>query len=143
MKKLMQSVIAFSALSGSALLAQDITGTWQGTLQAGKELRTVVKISKDDAGALKALLYSIDQGGLGMPSSAVTVQGSTIKISIPGIGGACGKTERGRDLDRGHLDTGTESAVAEPEARHQRNGVGDTRSSGPVEANGSECGSGL
>jgi hypothetical protein len=42
--------------------AKDIVGTWQGTLHAGRDLlRVVVKISKADDGAYKALCYSIDQ----------------------------------------------------------------------------------
>jgi uncharacterized protein (TIGR03435 family) len=87
MKKLMLFIFALAALPGSALFAQDITGTWQGTLLAGKqELRTVIKISKADAG-LKATLYSIDQGGQGF-AGTVALEGSTVKISIPGIGGA-------------------------------------------------------
>ena len=88
MKKLMPWMIALAALSGRALLAQDITGTWQGTLQAGRELRTVIKISKGDDGSLKAVLYSIDQGGQGIPAAAISLQGSTVKMSVPGIGGA-------------------------------------------------------
>jgi len=87
MKKLILWIIALAALPGGALLAQDITGTWQGTLQAGRELRTVIKISKADGGGLKAVLYSIDQGAQGLPASAATLQGSTVKISIAGIGG--------------------------------------------------------
>ena len=54
MKKSMPGIIALSVFSGGALLAQDITGAWQGTLQFPKqELRTVIKISKADGG-LKA-----------------------------------------------------------------------------------------
>lgn len=87
MEKLMLWIIALSALPGGSLVAQDITGTWQGTLQAGRELRTVIKISKVDGGGLKAVMYSIDQGGQGLPTSAVTLQGSTVKMSVPGIGG--------------------------------------------------------
>jgi uncharacterized protein (TIGR03435 family) len=81
--------IATLGLSTAALFAQfakDITGTWQGTLQAGKELRVVIKISKGDDGGMKALFYSIDQGG-GSLAGTVTLQGSTVKLSIPGIGG--------------------------------------------------------
>ena len=86
MKKLTSWIIAL-ALSGSALLAQNITGTWQGALKVpNRELRTVVKISMGDD-ALKALFYSIDQGGQGLPASSVTLQGSTVKIAIAGIGG--------------------------------------------------------
>ena len=51
--------LAFAALTGGALRAQDITGTWQGTLKAGRDLRTVLKISKDDE-RLKATMYSIE-----------------------------------------------------------------------------------
>jgi uncharacterized protein (TIGR03435 family) len=87
MKKLMLSIFALAAMAGGALLAQSITGTWQGTLQAGRELRTVIKISTTDQDALKAVLYSIDQGGQGIPVNPVTLQGSTVKMSVPGIGG--------------------------------------------------------
>jgi uncharacterized protein (TIGR03435 family) len=86
MKKSMLLIFALAALPGSALFAQDITGTWQGTLQAPKqELRTVIKISKGDGG-LKAVLYSIDQGGQGF-AGTVTVESSIVKMAIPGIGG--------------------------------------------------------
>jgi len=93
--------MALAAMAGSALLirpsvhvlaqtAPDITGTWQGTLsipQANRELRTVLKISKD-GGVLKAMFYSIDQPGPGIAVGAITVQGSTVKFAIPGIGGS-------------------------------------------------------
>lgn len=86
MKKSMLFIFALAALPGSALFAQDITGTWQGTLQTPKqELRTVVKISKGDGG-LKAVLYSIDQGGQGF-AGTVTLESAIVRISIPGIGG--------------------------------------------------------
>jgi hypothetical protein len=37
MKKLMACIFALALLPGSVLFAQDITGTWQGTLQAPKQ----------------------------------------------------------------------------------------------------------
>ena len=73
--------------SAAALLAQSLTGTWQGTLQAGKELRVLIKISTTEGDTLKATFYSIDQGSQGIPSSAVTLSGSTVKMVIPGVGG--------------------------------------------------------
>jgi uncharacterized protein (TIGR03435 family) len=92
MKKLILCIIALALLSCVGLLAQvqDMSGTWQGTLNAGgQQLRTVIKISKADDGSLKAVLYSIDQaGGRGFGASAVTVQGSTVQISISAIGGS-------------------------------------------------------
>ena len=78
-------MMLLASFAASALLAQDITGTWQGTLQAGKALRVVIKISSGD-GALKAMMYSIDQGGQGLPDTATAVAGSNVKISIAAIG---------------------------------------------------------
>jgi uncharacterized protein (TIGR03435 family) len=86
-KKLMLAMLALLAAAPAVWLhaQQDITGTWQGTLSAGRDLRTVVKISKTGAD-LQAVLFSIDQGGGSLPTSNVTFQGSTIKFSIPGVG---------------------------------------------------------
>jgi uncharacterized protein (TIGR03435 family) len=82
------SILAALFVAASAIwlsAQQDITGTWQGTLQAGRDLRTVIKVSRAD-GELKAVVYSIDQGGATMPTSSVTFQGSTLKFTIPGVG---------------------------------------------------------
>ena len=49
MKKLMLSIV-FAAMSATALQAQDITGTWQGSLQppgAPSALRLVMKVTND------------------------------------------------------------------------------------------------
>ena len=87
MKKLRLAFAALAALSASVLFAQDISGTWQGTLSAGgRDLRTVVKISKADAG-YKSVFYSIDQGGQPIPVASTTLQGTTVKMTIPAIGG--------------------------------------------------------
>lgn len=68
--------------SGAA--AKDIPGTWQGTLHApgGHDLRTVLKITKDDKGALHATFYSIDQGGQGIPTSSISFDNGTLKYGI-------------------------------------------------------------
>jgi uncharacterized protein (TIGR03435 family) len=92
MKKLILWTIALAALRGSALFAQNLTGTWQGALTlpapANRELRTVIKITTTDADTLKAVMYSIDQGAQGVPAGSVTLQGSMFKMSVPGIGGS-------------------------------------------------------
>jgi uncharacterized protein (TIGR03435 family) len=67
--------------------AQDITGTWQGTLHAGQDLRVVVKISNADGGGYKAVAYSIDQGGAPIPVAKVTLDGRTVKMAMTAIGG--------------------------------------------------------
>jgi uncharacterized protein (TIGR03435 family) len=95
MKKLLQKLllwtIAFAALPGSALQAQNLVGNWQGTLEAGPaKLRTIFKIVLQDD-KLKATLYSIDQGAQGMNASTVTKDGSTVKIAFAGLGNFEGK----------------------------------------------------
>ena len=90
MKKLTLWTLFLAALPGSAALAQNLTGSWQGTLApppTAKELRIVIKVATTDADTLKATLYSIDQGAQGIPSGAVTLQGKAVKITVPGIGG--------------------------------------------------------
>jgi hypothetical protein len=79
--------LALVVCAATAVTAQspDVTGAWQGTLQAGgRELRTIVKVAKDGA-ALKTVLYSIDQSPQGI-GGTMTVQGGVVKIQIPGVG---------------------------------------------------------
>jgi len=82
MKKLTTCIVALAALLGGVLLAQDhdITGTWQGTLHGPKDVRIVLKVSKADAGGLKAVMFSIDEGGRPRAGS-ITVKGSTVKFA--------------------------------------------------------------
>jgi uncharacterized protein (TIGR03435 family) len=67
--------------------ARDIAGTWQGMLSVGRDLRTVIKISKADDGAYKALFYSIDQVSDPIPATKVTLDGTTVKMSVTAVGG--------------------------------------------------------
>jgi len=70
-------------------LTTDIVGTWQGTLHIPAaanhpqiDLRLVFKISKTDAGALKAVWYSIDQGGLPAPIATVNFKDGVLKFTV-------------------------------------------------------------
>ena len=86
MKKLTLWMMALAALLASALRAQDITGNWQGTLQAGpQKVRIVFKIALEND-KLKAVLRTVDQPS---PPFATTItrDGSTVKMTIPGING--------------------------------------------------------
>jgi uncharacterized protein (TIGR03435 family) len=85
MKKLALWVLAAVAFAVPLRAQQDVTGSWQGTLQAGRDLRTVVKIS-NAGNELTAVLYSIDQGGAALPASGVTLQGTTLRFAVPGVG---------------------------------------------------------
>jgi len=83
-------LLAFALLALAAPIApaQDIAGSWQGTLQVGEDShRIVLKISKSDTGALKADEYDIDTGGLRIPVNDVTFDGSTLKFPMTGHGG--------------------------------------------------------
>jgi uncharacterized protein (TIGR03435 family) len=73
---------AQSKTTGSAMQTQDITGAWQGSLEAGgREQRFVLRISLEDA-KLKAVLYRVDEGGQGEPATAITRNGSTIRVTF-------------------------------------------------------------
>jgi uncharacterized protein (TIGR03435 family) len=72
----------------TAAPAPSLADTWQGTLHAGQDLRTVVKITKAEDGGYKATFYSIDQGGDGLPVTKITLDGTTVKMSLTMIGGS-------------------------------------------------------
>jgi uncharacterized protein (TIGR03435 family) len=110
MPRLSRSQFCLALLAGLSLRGlpnaqaqeKDITGTWQGTLDVGggRSLRTILKISKDDA-KLKAVFYSIDQGGTPIPVTTITQQGNIIKFSIVALGG----TYEGKlTADAGEID---------------------------------------
>jgi len=73
--------LTFLLLCGR-LAAQDVSGTWQGKLQAGAGIRTVVKIEKADTGEWKGTFYAIDQTPQGVPLPSVTVQDGVVRFSI-------------------------------------------------------------
>jgi hypothetical protein len=82
MKKRMRWMTGAAMLFACALHAQDIAGNWQGTLQTGGNgLRIVMKIAKDD-GKLKAVSYSIDQGGRPTAVTSISLQGSAVNFAI-------------------------------------------------------------
>ena len=67
--------------------AQNITGTWNGTLKThGIELRLVFHIDKSD-GVYTGTLDSPDQGTKGIPVSSVTFENDSIKLDIKTIYG--------------------------------------------------------
>jgi len=80
-------LVALSALVflGILLVAQDaakdLSGNWQGTLQAGSGLRIVMKVKKED-GQLTAFSYSIDQGGRPIAITSISLQGMAVKFAI-------------------------------------------------------------
>ena len=76
--------LIFAVATQARAQDKDITGIWQGTLEVGKGLRTVVKITKDD-GKLKAVMYSIDQGGQPIGVNVISVDGSSVNFAIKAL----------------------------------------------------------
>lgn len=109
MKMPLLSLVALAALPG-LLPAQEITGTWQGTLTVGRELRMVLKIAKTPGGSLDATLYSIDQPAPPIPATAVTFQGSALKFTVA----AMGATYEGKLNGDGNTITGNISMGPNP-----------------------------
>jgi uncharacterized protein (TIGR03435 family) len=86
MKKLTLGMMALAGLQGSALQAQNITGNWQGTLQAGpQKVRIVFKIAPEND-KLKATIYTVDQPSPPI-ATTITQDGSTVKMTIPALNG--------------------------------------------------------
>jgi pimeloyl-ACP methyl ester carboxylesterase len=77
---------ALLALSCTAAQAQDVTGTWQGTLQGGQPLRIVLKLTKADVGWM-GTVTSIDQSPAAMPLSGISVKDNILRFVIAPIGG--------------------------------------------------------
>jgi uncharacterized protein (TIGR03435 family) len=80
-------ITAVHAQAAAPAKDEGLSGTWQGTLHAGQDLRTIVKITKQPDGSYKSMFYSIDQGGVSLPVDTTTLQASTVTMSITAIGG--------------------------------------------------------
>lgn len=86
MTKRLRKLLFLAALPG-ALLAQNLEGTWQGSItprNQNREFRLAFKIT-NDGNALQGALYNLEasrQLNLG----AITIQGSAVKIVVPGMG---------------------------------------------------------
>lgn len=86
MKRIALFLVTFCA---SALLtAQSIAGDWQGTLNTGSNLRTILKIEPAAYNKWKATFYSIDQTTRGIAIPSLDFQNSEVKFSIPDINGS-------------------------------------------------------
>ena len=88
MKTLMRWIVIVILLLCGSVAAQtpNLAGQWQGTLQAGKELRLVFVLTPNAAGGgYSATMHSIDQGGQGISATTV-VQGSTVRLSVAAAG---------------------------------------------------------
>jgi uncharacterized protein (TIGR03435 family) len=69
------------------LRAQDIAGTWQGTMQTGKDQRVVVKFAKDAAAGWQGVVYSLDSNMAyeGRATTQMSLQGADVRFAIAPI----------------------------------------------------------
>ncbi|WP_109488626.1 alpha/beta fold hydrolase [Occallatibacter savannae] len=68
--------------------AQSVAGDWQGTLNIGSGLRTILRIESSTDGSWKGTFFSIDQTSRGITIPKLDFQNSDIKFSIPDINGS-------------------------------------------------------
>jgi hypothetical protein len=100
MQRLLLPILALLAVPGSAELAQNITGTWQGTLKGtgangSMDLRTVMKISRADNESLKGVFYSIDQDPTPVAMTSITLKGTAVRVSLVQVNGTSDGTLNG------------------------------------------------
>lgn len=80
------SILLIVLLSSITIVAQDITGQWNGVLKVqGTQLRVVFNVTADN-GELKSTMDSPDQRAKGIPTTATTFENSTLKITIINAG---------------------------------------------------------
>ena len=86
MKRLLFLVFGILCMTQLCLPQQDISGTWQGTIQAGpQELRVILKITKGGDGGWTGVGYSIDQSNQPIPLTSIALQDSILKIVVDAV----------------------------------------------------------
>ena len=97
--------LAMLGLLLSALRAQDVAGTWQGTLTGPERgtARLVAKISRDTNGTLNATAYNADRSAPAIPVSAISFQGLALRMTLPTMNA----TYEGRLSPEGNVIAGT------------------------------------
>jgi bla regulator protein blaR1 len=83
MKPRKLALLALLCLASTTVFAQDLGGTWQGTLNVqGNALRVVFQVTKAGDGKFTGQGFSVDQGGQAIPMSAISVDGRTVKWKL-------------------------------------------------------------
>jgi hypothetical protein len=82
-------LFALARILAPACHAQSqIVGDWRGTLHAGgAELRLVLHVAAGKDGALAATLDSVDQGALGIPVTAISLNNSKLSLAVDAVHG--------------------------------------------------------
>lgn len=70
----------------SPAVAPQFVGAWEGTLEAGAELRLVITITNGKAGS-EATLVSVDQGNAQIPVSGITQKAAKLTLQVNALAG--------------------------------------------------------
>jgi hypothetical protein len=81
-KRVFLHVASLVVILDTALSAQTITGSWQGTLPIAESPRIVLKIAKANDGSLSGVFYRIDWGANGIPLSLVTFMAPDLNVGV-------------------------------------------------------------
>jgi hypothetical protein len=92
-------------LMSAPLRAQDIAGTWQGTMQLAKPQRVEVKIAKDGGAGWQGVVFSLDSNMAfeGRATSQMSLQGAELRFAIAAVEASY----RGKLSDDGAAIAGT------------------------------------
>jgi uncharacterized protein len=72
----------------STAIGQDLGGDWQATLHAGAaDLHLMLHITRNESGALKATLDSVDQAAYGIPVSSISFENSELSLAVNAVHG--------------------------------------------------------
>jgi hypothetical protein len=71
----------------SPAVAKEFVGTWEGALSAGGQTLRLVLRMNNEGGAAKAVLVSLDQGGVEIPVSSVEQKDAKLKLVVKMVGG--------------------------------------------------------
>lgn len=79
-------VVVLGAVLCGALHAQDVTGNWQGTMQADSGLRVVLHISKAQCNGLTGTLYALGEDPHPIRITSLTLLNRVLRFSIESVG---------------------------------------------------------
>ncbi len=104
-----------SKIAKAPPIPKELEGFWEGKLKlnAGIELRLVLRVEKQKDGQLKAALASPDQGANNIPISSIGLKGDALTFESKGHRGEVfGEEDEGRDGVRGPVHPGRAEAAA-------------------------------
>jgi uncharacterized protein (TIGR03435 family) len=98
--------------SGAAAFAQDLGGTWQGTLSTPNgQIRIVLRVTRAADGSFAGQLFSIDQGAQPRTMSAISLDGRVVRWKVD----ALSATYEGTLTSDGNAMNGAVTQIAAPQ----------------------------